>query len=109
MSDTTPRKTFIDLCLEGYALLEDIHDYIDEWHESEGHISISEYLGMEAGEYNAWVEEPSVLRLIVNAKRNQLKFDQVLSDKAAYSLAARSSSPEEALAIEEWLRKTGRL
>lgn len=97
-------------CLAGEALLDDIDDFIEEWHVlSDVAATLFEHLGMTREEYSAWVEEPQTLRVIIHARQSQLCFSDIVKDKSLYSLAARSSTPEEADAIRKWLKRTGRL
>ena len=107
MSDV-PTK-FIDLCLQGHALLDEIDDYIDQWHGSDSELDLPEYLGMTSGEYAAWIEEPKSLRFILYARNENKDFSKILADTNAMQLAARSASQEEAAAVEEWLKRTGRI
>lgn len=39
-------SNFIQNCLAGKSLLEDIDDYVDQWHESDSEIPLHVYLGM---------------------------------------------------------------
>ena len=39
-------KSFVDKCLGGEALLEDIETYIADWHSGTGQQRLSEFLGM---------------------------------------------------------------
>ena len=47
-------SNFIEKCLNGEALLDDIDDFVDEWHESKGNIPLYEFLGMKKSEYSLW-------------------------------------------------------
>lgn len=62
---------FIQDCLTGDALLEEIDDYIDKWHDGESDLPLHTYLGMSRDEYGTWLESPDRLTYIVAAhKRN---------------------------------------
>ena len=54
-------KTFVEKCLGGEALLDDIDDYIDRWHEGEGDpdASLAAFLGFTDEEYKLWAEKPN--------------------------------------------------
>ena len=39
-------RYFIDLCSNGEVLMDEIDDFIDEWHESAREIELHEFLGM---------------------------------------------------------------
>lgn len=51
--------TFLQLAREGKVLPEAIDSYIDEWHSGKSTVPLHEFLGMSAGDYNRWVEDPS--------------------------------------------------
>ena len=59
---------FIQKCLTGDASIKDIDDYIDNWHQRDSDLSLHEFLGMTRNEYHLWVEDPSCLPYIVNAR-----------------------------------------
>lgn len=62
-------KTFIDKCVSGEATIDQIDDYIDEWHDrKEDNGEIYKFLGLSQSEYAEWVEKPSsdVLARIVS-------------------------------------------
>lgn len=56
-------KNFIEMCLSGEAVAEDIDTFVGLWHESEaGHgQTLSEYLGMHLDEYSRWVLDGNAL------------------------------------------------
>lgn len=65
--------TFIDACFAGQALLDDVDDWVDAWHDAGGRPrgtaeSLKSYLGFNDFEYSLWAEKPSMLRLIVAAR-----------------------------------------
>ena len=101
---------FIDQCLSGEVLLDEIEDFIDKWHEGEEGeaLELHEYLGMSWEEYELWGTMPSVLSFIIAARRNKSTLDVEL-ERERYALAARASSPEEAKRVEVWLRKIGKI
>ena len=50
-------EKFVDLYLSGVATEDDIHDFIDDWHDLDGRdVEIHEYLGLTWPEYCTWVE-----------------------------------------------------
>ena len=83
-------KRFIDACLAGDAILDDIEDYIDFWHDNETGVELYEFLGMTSGEYAKWINagEDTILCDIVESKNgnevNMVGFDT--SDKSAQTL-----------------------
>lgn len=63
---------FIDKCLSGNALIDEIEDYVDAWHDGkEGQRQeLHEYLGMTWDEYSVWGTKPSVLPYIIASRKN---------------------------------------
>ncbi|MDI6791768.1 MAG: hypothetical protein QME81_02710 [bacterium] len=62
-------KTFVDLCLEGRVMLEQIDDFIDQWHDGDSEESLYEYLGLTRNEYAIFVENPNSLSSILMSRR----------------------------------------
>lgn len=108
------RHTFLEACLEGEALLNDVDDWVDAWHDSGGRPrgfdeALYEYLGMSRLEYSAWVERPSLLRSIVAGREQGRSFEDVKHDAAEALVAARSKKDVAAKELVAWLRSTGRI
>lgn len=106
--------TFMDACFAGQALLDDVDDWVDAWHDAGGRPrgtteSLKSYLGFNDFEYSLWAEKPSMLRLIVAARHQHSPVEDVQS-AARFSLAAaRSADDQDAIRLLEWLQKTGQL
>ena len=62
-------SNFIQNCLNGNALLDEIDDYIDRWHSGDSDMPLHTYLGMSREEYASWIESPDNLIYIVAAHR----------------------------------------
>ena len=60
---------FVDLCLGGEALAEEIDDFVDAWHEGGTGKPIYTFLGMTREEYGLWVEQPDSLDVILEARK----------------------------------------
>ncbi|WP_155591868.1 hypothetical protein [Lysinibacillus cavernae] len=103
------KNKFIDACLTGDVLLEDIEDYIDEWHESDSDEEIYEFLGMSLEEYGLYVENDYILKTIIHCREKNIPIHEFINQSSAEKLVARSSSPEESTAIKEWLRRKNKL
>lgn len=106
-------SSYLDACLEGHALLDDVDDWVESWHEAEGaprgfREPLEAYLGLNDFEYSAWAEKPSLLRAIVGARKRSCSIADA-SSAQQYALAARTSDPGEAKSLIEWLEKSGRL
>ncbi|QZA57162.1 hypothetical protein [Pseudomonas sp. 2hn] len=102
--------SFIDDCLAGYAFLDEIDDFVDEWHDGTAGVGqeLYQYLGMTRDEYGFWMTTPSVLPYIISARRNRRSLQEEI-DCDSTRLAARASSKEEVKKLEAWLRKIGKL
>ena len=99
---------FIDLCLNGDVLEDEIDDFVDNWHEDKvTTLQLHEYLGMSWEEYSVWATSPSILPFILSARKNGTTFDEELNQERL-ALAARAESIEEARRIEAWLKLIGK-
>ncbi|MGY0388185.1 hypothetical protein ACWZJV_14550 [Nocardioides sp. WG-D5] len=101
--------TFVDACLSGDALLEDVDDWVDQWHEADVDATLDEYLGFTDDEGALWAEKPQALRFIVAAHRHQTPVAQILTGRDDYALAARSNAEGKAEEVLDWLRETNQL
>lgn len=100
-------SNFIEKCLSGEALLDDVDDYVDAWHESESKTPLYEYLGMKRSEYTLWVSDPDVLAFIVTAHRQSCDVAEVLEEFNTLPLAARADGPHKAKELMQWLKAEG--
>lgn len=102
--------SFVEDCLRGRALIHDIDDVVDEWHDGVAgeDQELHEYLGMSMQEYGVWMTDPSVLRFIIAARRNGRTLEDELSSDF-YKMAARASTKDEVMKLEEWLKRIGKL
>jgi len=102
--------SFIDNCLKGDALMDEIDDYIDRWSNGEDGeaLELHEYLGMSWEEYSLWGTKPSILSVIIRARKNGVTLDQELNEER-FALAARAGSAEEAAKLTKWLKKIGKI
>ncbi|CAN5492614.1 hypothetical protein BH09BAC4_BH09BAC4_15480 [soil metagenome] len=93
---------FIQKCLTGDALLDEIDDYVDKWHDGDSDVSLYVYLGMSLEEYAAWIESPDNLAYIVAAHKYNINYKDAIGQAA--TMAARSEAgkmPE----IRNWLNE----
>ncbi|QXW44850.1 hypothetical protein [Pseudomonas amygdali] len=69
---------FLEFYLKGDVLEEDIHRFVEGWHEGlEGAgIELHEYLGMSWEEYGVWVATPVALSSILPARKKGSSFGQ---------------------------------
>ncbi len=84
MSDAEPQTDkFIDRCLRGEVVPEQIDQFVNEWYSRHCPIDLFDYLGMEWEEYLVWVNDPDLLPLILIAHREQCSLAEVLARQAA--------------------------
>ncbi len=103
--------TFLDLCLRGECLPDEIDDYVDLWHTGDSTLPLSEFLGILPEEYALWVEMPSALEWILQSRRTGKPISSVLADidPENAKVGASSLSPHDADALSQWLRRMQRL
>lgn len=100
-------SNFIQKCLAGEAMLDDIDEFVDEWHETDTRLPIYRFLGMTQSEYGLWVADPDVLPYIVNAHHQDRDVAELLGEISALPIAARSDGPEKAVKLLRWLKSEG--
>lgn len=76
MSGST--DTFFELYLAGKIHGEEIHEFIDRWHEGSDPRELHEFLGMTREEYRVWVERPEMLQTIVFARKQKHPLKDVI-------------------------------
>lgn len=108
MSKPSRTDSFVDLCVRGEALVEEIDDFVERWHEGDEAGPLRQFLGMTAEEYNEWVVHPDVLPLIVAAHKLGLSLSRIMDlDGASYRMAARARSADELSAVIAFLKRKG--
>lgn len=113
MSEARP-VAFLDECLRGRALLTDVDDWVDRWHDAEGApdgapVPLRDFLGLGQIEYAMWVEQPGSIRFAAAARRAGRPVDDVREVARTAVAAARAGDDSEARQLIQWLRDTGRL
>jgi hypothetical protein len=108
--------TFISACLRGDALVTDVDDWVDRWHDTNGAPhgqpqSLPQFLGMADEEYALWVERPESLRFVLAARKapTPVSAAQVQEIAGLAAAAARATDDAEAAGVIAWLRQTDRL
>ena len=101
---------FISSCLAGEAFMDEIDDFIEQWHSGLAgkNQELHEFLGMSWEEYSLWATRPSILSAILNSKIRHISLDEEL-DFERVVLAARAKNNQEALKMEEWLKQIGKI
>ncbi len=85
----SPDINFVQLCLQGDALIDDLDDIIEEWHESNDPRSLREVIGFTAEEYQRWLKDPDELKNVLFERRTGYSLPQ---KQTGYALAARSKT-----------------
>ncbi|SFL74776.1 hypothetical protein [Rugamonas rubra] len=69
MSNTA---TFMERCLLGTALPEQIDDYVAQWHDGIAgqNLTLRDFLGMDRREYAAWMQDADAIHAILALKKN---------------------------------------
>ena len=98
-------NSFMDLCLKGKVMLDEIDDYIARWHRSAQAIDILSYLGMTKEEYDLFVRDPDALAFIVTARRENRSLRDVVNENYHDELriAARAAGSLGLKRLKRWL------
>lgn len=109
-ADNYKAATFIELCIVGKVLMDEIDDFISEWHKLKPETPLHEFLGMTWEEYSMWVGDDEILPYIVTAHKDGLKLEDLLEqDYYNFPLAARAGDPFTAKTLMQWLKSHGKL
>ncbi|SOD73556.1 hypothetical protein SAMN05892883_2850 [Jatrophihabitans sp. GAS493] len=108
------RTTFVDDLLAGRALIPDLDDYVETWHElpnedPSSKLELHEFLGMSWDEYSSVIRFPASIRFLVAARRNGETLDQTVSEVGLHGIAARADSQNDAEQLLRWLKSRGLL
>lgn len=76
-------SNFIEDCLSGNTILQEIDNYIDQWHDSQSDQTIYEYLGMTKEEYALFVKDENSLKSIIMAHKQGKNKELFFRDKSA--------------------------
>lgn len=101
-------NSFVEKCVRGEVLPNEVDDYVDTWHNSDSEFSLREFLGMTIKEYNLWIKDSSVLPYIVSAHKFHVDVENLIHEESL-PLAARASHSKNAGKVVAWLKKTGRV
>lgn len=101
-------KTFIDKCLVGDLLLDELDDYILEWKNSDSSLELHEHLGFTENEYRLWVDDATTINLILYAHEKHLDINDLLTRKFETKIAARGKDFDTKKLVD-WLIEIGEL
>lgn len=79
-------SNFINDVINADAILDEIDDYIEKWHDSDTDCSVFEYLGMTEEEYLLWVENDFYLKYIILAHEKDINISQLLTTEISRGL-----------------------
>lgn len=101
---------FVRLCMNGEVLLEEIDNFVEDWHENPCGVPLHDYLGMTWEEYSLWVADNDILPYIITAHRDRVDINSLL-EKYYYALpmAARAENSGKAKLLMKWLKERGKL
>ena len=101
---------FIARCQMGEVLLDEIDDFIGEWHESDSESPIYEFLGMTRSEYFLWLKDTDILPFIVKARRGGFDLEEnlpeLIKEIDTLPIAARSDGAHQVAELLDWVRRT---
>jgi hypothetical protein len=88
-------KLFMERCLDGDASPCDISLYIRDWRDMDSDEALEDFLGMTAGEYDAWLDNPQSLTDIIAARKNNISLSDYLQRAQVDRNHLLESSDEE--------------
>lgn len=100
-------SSFIEKCVAGEVLLEEIDDFVEKWHSSDSDLPLHKFLGMTKSEYSLWVADSAVLPFIVTAHKTSQDVGDLLDEAVGVQMAARADGPEKAKKLLGWLKHEG--
>ena len=85
-------KCFIDACLAGDVILDEVEEFIEYWHTHDTGVSLSSFLGMTEYEYAKWLKtgEDIVLRDIIESRNINIPYIEYENMSSERRIAARS-------------------
>jgi len=102
--------SFIEKCLRGEAMIDEIDDYVEKWHSSAEDGDIHTFLGMTGKEYGLWIRDPYTLPYIVASRHESIPLHQIVNDNYEQArLAARSTDSLKVRRLKSWLQQQGKL
>ena len=98
-------SNFIADCINGDALMSDVNDYIERWHEGDSTADLHVYLGMTAKEYALFLDDEDYLGIIITAHKKGVELESLIRTEMA--VAARSDDASKAKKLQKWLESEG--
>lgn len=97
-------SNFIDKCLNGDCLVEEIDDYVDLWHEGDSTESLHSFLGMTEDEYGLWMRDSEYIYFILEAHKSGRHVYEIQEEFRALPLAARGDI-KSVMEFTAWLKQ----
>lgn len=96
---------FMSLVMQGYALPDEIDDFVDIWHEGDSEIPLHEFLGMTEQEYSLWIKDASFLNEIIAARHHGKSLDDAVNDnlRVRTRIAARTDEAWKIKILRDWI------
>lgn len=98
-------KTFIEKCISGEAKIDQVDDYVHQWHTSPEGVHLHEYLGMTEKQYNIWALNPDILEHFVEeykkASEEEVEKDTISLDEWNFSFGLMSSGAVVDISTED--------
>jgi hypothetical protein len=67
MSDNDRR--FVERALAGEVMIDEIDNFVDDWHDNPRNRPLYEHLGFTKAEYALWLRSPDALPLILSSRK----------------------------------------
>lgn len=96
---------FMTKCLNGDVMMDEIDDFIDDWHENPRNLELHQFLGMKEDEFQIWLSEADLLPYIIHARKTGKSIEDTLREEGSLPLAARGNSASRITDIVNWLHK----
>lgn len=100
-------EPFLQSCLNGDILSEDIDNFIDVKFQKGS--NICDYIGFNNEEYKLWIDNPNSLKLIFFGRKNNISISKMTNHTESEKLVARASSSIEEAKLVDWLKKINKL
>lgn len=100
-------ETFIELCVQGRASLDEVDDFIERWHDKGGDTSLHDFLGLSDIEYSLWINDPDVLPYVLLSRKELRPFIQVVDETYYCRLAKGTENSGKLQLVRDWLHHHG--
>lgn len=107
MSEFVP---FVEQVRLGDAMIDEIDDFVDMWHDGEYDVTLEEFLGLSEEDYHIWVANPRAIGLLIALQFDDPGFIEAVNDNTfdvVHQLAARSDSKIDMKVLRKWLKDRG--